>query len=414
MDIGFDQALIILGLLLVTLAALSGWLNAAVLSATVLTVLAGAGLAWAGVVSADPDSEAVLIVVELALIVTLFGDGLEVEQELLRHHWMPPARALVIAMPITLGLLAVVGHAIFPALTWAEALLLGAVLMPTDPVITSSVVSSPRVPAPVRHTLNIESGLNDGLALPFVVVLVAVAEPGGGSALAAGGRLIGESLAGAAIGAALALLAGRLLRVLPRGAVTDRYTGLYALGIALAAYGIADATIGNGLLAAFVGGIALAVQRTDIPDLFHRFNANVGTALQIITFFTFGAMIVAVGWERQTLPLVGFVVFTLLVARPLAVMISFVGVRLSMAEKLFIAWFGPKGVASILFALLVLGSLAPDRTLVFEIASFTVLGSILAHGLTDTVGARWIEARMERGRERERRREAGRRAPEAG
>ncbi len=248
----------------------------------------------------------------------------------------------------------------------------------------------------MRHTLNIESGLNDGLALPFVVVLIAVVAPGG-HPLDSGLRMAGESVGGALIGAALAGTAGYLLRRAPGRAVEARFIGLLGLGIALASYGIADATIGNGLLAAFVAGIALALVRVDVPELSRSFNASLSTGVQLVTLFLFGTLIVTVGWSRGILPLIGFILFALLVARPLAVLVSFAGIDYSRAEKLFIAWFGPKGIASILFSLLVLGSLAPDRTLVFEIASFTVLASILAHGMTDTLGARWIGIRSERG-----------------
>ena len=169
MDIGFAEALLILGLLLAVAAALSGWLHGTVLSISVLSVVAGVGLALLDVVNANPGAQIVILLVELALILTLFSDGLLVESELLREHWGPPARALVIAMPVTLVLLALAGKALFPELTWAEAFLLGAVLSPTDPVVTSAVVSAPRVPRLIRHTLNLESGLNDGLALPFVL-----------------------------------------------------------------------------------------------------------------------------------------------------------------------------------------------------------------------------------------------------
>ena len=118
----------------------------------------------------------------MALILTLFSDGMFVERELLARHWSPVARAIVIAMPITLALLALAAKALFPSLDWAEAFLLAAVLTPTDPVVTSSVVTSTDVPAGVRHTLNLESGLNDGLALPFVLFFLVLASPGGDAA----------------------------------------------------------------------------------------------------------------------------------------------------------------------------------------------------------------------------------------
>ena len=394
MDIGFAEALLILGLLLSAAAALSGWLHGTVLSISVLSVTAGVLLALLEVVEADPGTQVVVLVVELALILTLFSDGLLVESELLRAHWGPPARALVIAMPVTLVLLALAAKLLFPDLTWAEAFLLGAVLSPTDPVITSAVVTAERVPRVIRHTLNLESGLNDGLALPFVLffLVLATAEGDAGGEAA---ELAGEAVVGAAIGVGLAVVAARLLPRLPGGGMRRAYEGSYALGLGFAAFGLADVTYGNGLIAAFVAGIALAAARHEIPEAFAEFNESVSGVFQIATFFVFGALIVATGWDWELWPLLVFIPFALLVARPTAVLLSFIGVSMPLPHKLFIAWFGPKGVASMLFALLVLNSTAPDRTLVFDVASFVILASILAHGLTDTVGARWIESRLE-------------------
>ena len=145
------------------------------LSSSVLSVLLGIVLAEAGVVDVDVYDAGVVELIELALILTLISDGLVVERELLSRHWGPTARALVIAMPVTLALLALGAKVLFPALSWAEAFLLGAVLTPTDPVVTSTVVTAQRVPAKIRHTLNLESGLNDGLALPFVLFFLVLA-----------------------------------------------------------------------------------------------------------------------------------------------------------------------------------------------------------------------------------------------
>ena len=396
MGIGFPEGLLLLGAILAAGAALSGWLQGTVLSISVLSVLVGIALAFADVLTAEPADELVVFTVELALILTLFSDGLVVEAELLRRHWTPAARALVVAMPITLVLLALAARLLFPELSWTEAFLLAAVLTPTDPVVTSAVVTSPRIPATVRHTLNLESGLNDGLALPFVLFFLAVAVGADDPALEAG-RLAGEALVGAGIGVALALASGLLLARLPGRGVEAKYEGVYGLAIAFLAFGIAETTWGNGLIAAFVGGIAAAVSRHELPDAFFEFNESVSATFQVIVFVLFGAIIVETGWQGSTPALVAFILFALLVARPAAVMVSFLGVRESLPNKLFMAWFGPKGVASILFALLVVSSTEENRTLVFDVASFTVLVSICAHGLTDTVGAGWLERQLAEG-----------------
>jgi len=179
LNIGFGEALLIFGGLLALVAALSGVMRGTVLSASVLSVALGILLAAVGIVEVEPGDRAIVELIELALVLTLFSDGMFVERELLRRHWSPVARSLVIAMPITLALLALAAKALFPDLSWAGAFLLGAVLSPTDPVVTSAVVTSRLVPSSVRHTLNLESGLNDGLALPFVLFFLVLASPGG-------------------------------------------------------------------------------------------------------------------------------------------------------------------------------------------------------------------------------------------
>jgi sodium/hydrogen antiporter len=393
MDVGFGEALLFSGALLAVAAALSGLMRGTVLSISVLSVAAGLILAEAGAIHVDGSDTAVVHLFLLALIVTLFSDGLFVERELLVVHWGPVVRALLIAMPLTLALLALAAKLLFSELGWAEAFLLGSVLCATDPVITSAVVTSRRVPASVRHALNLESGLNDGLALPFVLFFIILASPGGG----AGGdvaELLGEAAFGAVVGVILGQAAGYLTHHAPGGGIVRRYEGIYALGVGLLAYGVADVTFGNGLIAAFVCGISLAAAEHDIADDFVVFSENVSSILQVLTFFAFGGLIVATAYHGSIPLLIAFIAFALLIARPVAITLSFVRVGLPAPHRGFIAWFGPKGVASILFAELVLNSDAGDANLIFETAAFVILASIVIHGFTDTVGARWIERRV--------------------
>jgi sodium/hydrogen antiporter len=394
-DIGFGDALLIVGLLLAVSASLSGVMRGTVLSISVLAVTVGLGLAAADLISVHTGDPGVVEMIELALILTLFSDGMFVERELLGRHWGPPARALAVAMPITMVLLALGAHTLFADLTWAEAFLLAAVLSPTDPVVTSAVVTAQRVPAVVRHTLNLESGLNDGLALPFVLFFLVLASPGGDAGSEAL-ELLGEAAFGVVVGVVLGLIGGRLHNRLPGGGITARYEGIYAVGFGLAAFGLADVTFGNGLIAAFVAGIALGATEHEVPDSFVDFAENVSSIFAVITFFLFGALIVATGYEGPVWALFVFIPLALLVARPVAVVAALAGTRLPRPQKLFIAWFGPKGVASMLFALFVLDRSVAHGSLVFDVAAFVILSSIVAHGLTDTIGARWIERRMER------------------
>jgi sodium/hydrogen antiporter len=393
MEIGFGDALLIVGGLLAAAAALSGVMRGTVLSISVLSVALGIVLAETGVVSVDAGDPAIVNLIELALILTLFSDGLFVERELLRVHWGPVTRAIVLAMPITLVLLGVMAEAIFPGLTWSEAFLLAAVLTPTDPVVTSAVVTAQRVPAIVRHTLNLESGLNDGLALPFVLFFLILAQPGGDAGSEAA-KLFGEAAFGALVGVVVGLVGGRLHQHLPGGGITARYEGIYAIGFGLAAFGLAEVTIGNGLIAAFVAGITMGVAEHEITDAFVEFAENLSAIFQVVTFFVFGALIVATGYDGAIWRLVIYIPLALLVARPAAILLAFVTSRLPGPQKLFIAWFGPKGVASMLFALFVLKSDVGASGTIFDVAAFVIVCSIVAHGLTDTVGAGWIQRRM--------------------
>ena len=403
MDLSFPEGTAIIGLLLVGAAIASGVSERTVLSIAVLSLGAGLLLAWTGVVTIAPGGHGLVVLVELVLLLTLFSDGLIAEGELIREHWHPAVRALVIAMPLNAVALGAIAHLLFPELSWPECFLLGFALSPTDPVVTSSVVASPKVPRLVRHTLNLESGLNDGLALPFVLFFLTFTGVAAGSATGSIGSLAVETVLGVVIAGALAYAAGKGLNRLPEWTLAHRYEALFALGLALACFGVTDLLHGNGLVGAFVGGVAFTVARHDVPEVFLRFNENVSAVMQVIVFAVFGALIVATGSGGDTAALIAFIALSIFVVRPLSVLIAFIGIDLRPPEKLFIAWFGPKGVASMLFALLILNSTAPDRTLVFEIASFTILASIVLHGLTDTIGAGWIERRLGAEQERERR-----------
>ncbi len=389
----FQEVVLTVGVLLVVVAGLSGLARGTVVSVSVLSVAAGMILDATGVVSIGASDSSVIAIIELALIFTLFSDGMVVERELLIGHFGPTARALVLAMPVTVGLIALAAKWLFDGLSWTEALLLGAVLAPTDPVITSAVVTAKSIPAKLRHVLNLESGLNDGLALPFVLVFIVLAthEAGAGAEAA---KQLGEALVGAAIGVVVATLAGYAMDDMPGVGLTRRYEGVYALGIGLTAFGLAETTFGNGLVATFVAGIAISVADRESPDNFLEFNESLSAVLQTVTFFVFGALVVSSGVPAPAIAVAALVGFTLFIARPVAILASLLGSDMVAEQRWFLAWFGPKGVASMLFALFVLKSDVPQATLIFQLAALVILASIVAHGLTDTLGARWIGRRL--------------------
>lgn len=401
MSLPFPELVLVLGLLLVVTGALSGLAHGTVISVSILAVAAGMALDLLGLFSVSPTDESVIVLIELALLFTLFSDGLVVERELLTGGKQGPTlRALAIAMPLSTVLVAVIAKLMFGDLSWPEALLLGAVLAPTDPVITSSVVESPGIPARLRHILNLESGLNDGLALPFVLIFITIAATGdtpeGDIA-----KLLGEAGVGLLIGVGLATIAGRSVDDIPGLQLRGKYEGVFALGIALAAFGLAESTWGNGFIAAFTAGIALGIAERDTPVAFREFNESVGAVLQTLTFFIFGSLVIDAGVPAPAIATAALVGFALFIARPGSILVALVGSDLGRLQSRFLAWFGPKGVASMLFSLFVLKSNVPQAELIFQLASMVILASIIAHGLTDTVGARWLDRKLVAEAERE-------------
>ncbi len=333
----------------------------------------------------------------VALIVILFRDGLEVEAEMLQAHWRLPLRKLVLAMPLTAGIVALAAR-VMTGLSWTQSLLLGALLSPTDPVLSSSVVTNPRVPRIVRHSLNLESGLNDGLALPAVLVLAA--------ALGAGHfvwwQFLLENLGlglivGLAVGAVAALIMpSESWRGLGAG-IPEHQKSLYALGTAATAYGAAALTPhGNGLIAVYVCAITLGIRRPDLQRQFEDQAASLVEIVQLGIFLVFGALLSLSGLFGSGWAAVGVVAVTLLVARPVAVFAALVGTSTDTATRAFMSWFGPKGVATMTFSLLVLSDRIPGGTVIFNLAALTVFCSVLAHGVTDTAGAEWLGARTDR------------------
>ena len=397
-DSAFEQSVTVLGLLLILGALISGIARRSFLSLTAVFVVAGFVLGEGGleVLDFDPRSGFVEMLAVVALILILFRDGLEVEAEMLQKAWHLPFRKLALAMPLT-GVLVALAAKAMTDLSWTEAFLLGALLSPTDPVLSSSVVTNPRVPRLIRHSLNLESGMNDGLALPAVLALLAALATDEGDFVWWKFILQDVSL-GVLTGLVVGYLASLLMpRKLALGyAISAHQKSMYALGTALAAYGVAVLQPeGNGFIAVFVCAIVLGILRPDIRESFESRSEDIIELVKLGIFVVFGSLLTFGGLFDDGLAAVGIVAFTLLIARPAAVFTALVGTRVDTATKAFMAWFGPKGVATMTFALIVLAEDIPEGERIFNIAALTVFCSIIAHGLTDHPGVNWIADRAE-------------------
>jgi NhaP-type Na+/H+ or K+/H+ antiporter len=396
----FDRSVTVLGGLLVIGAVTAGLARRSFLSLTAIFVLAGFALGHGGLglIEFRATSQFVASLAVVALILILFRDGLEVEAEMLQTAWRLPLRKLVLAMPLTAALVAIAAH-VLTDLSWTECFLIGALLSPTDPVLSSSVVTNPRVPRVVRHSLNLESGLNDGLALPAVLAFAGALD-----ASRHGFVWWKFVLQDVSIGLATGLLVGYAAsRLMPRARalrsdITADQKALYGLGVAFVAYGVAVLPPhGNGLIATFVCAIVLGIRRPDVRAAFEHRSEDLIEVVKLVVFVVFGTLLTLHGLFGDGLAAVALVAFLLLVARPVAVFVALAGTRTDTATRAFMAWFGPKGVATMTFALLVLASPGiAQRGRIFDIAALAVLVSIVAHGVTDVAGADWIAARAER------------------
>jgi NhaP-type Na+/H+ or K+/H+ antiporter len=340
------------------------------------------------VIEIDPRSEFVLDLAVVALIVILFRDGLEVEGEMLQREWRLPLRKLVVAMPLTCVIIAVFTHAVL-GFGWTASFLLGALLSPTDPVLSSSVVTNPRVPRVVRHSLNLESGLNDGLALPAVLAFsMALSHESG---FVWWHFVLQDVTLGFAFGVGCGLLASWLMPRSP--AIPAHQFALYALGTAFATYGVTVIPpAGNGLIAVFVCAITLGIRRHDLRLVFEERSDDIVEIVKLGVFVVFGSLLTLDGLFGDGWAAVAIVLMTLLVARPVAIAVALLGTRLPFYLQAFMAWFGPKGVATMTFSLLILDE---GFSRIFNIAALCVFASILAHGLSDTPGAEWVGRRAE-------------------
>lgn len=380
---------IVLAFACVLLAAVlvSALAKRTILSTSVLFLVAGfvLGDGVIGAIHVHPGDEFVSRLAEWALFSVLFTDGMRVGLAELRSAWRLPGRALMLGLPLTLAATAVLARVV-AGLPWVEAFLLGAVLSPTDPVFAAAIVGREEIPYRLRHLLNVESGLNDGLALPIVIVLLAVIGPGSIHSV----NLISEVFAGVAIGMVVPAVAIRLERSSVFEAATA-YEPLNAFAIGLLVFALASLTGANAFLAAFSAGITVATMSPAIRDAFHQFGELVTELLKLAAVLVFGALISP--RFLGEIPVSGylFAAGALLLARPASLGLAMLGSTLHLRERIAAAWFGPKGFASLVYGLLILKSGVSASSELFHLVALVVVVSIVAHSSTDVVIARWFE-----------------------
>lgn len=366
-------------------------LEGSVITAPMSFVAAGMvlGPAALGLVNFDLENETVLLVAEFALALLLFTDATRVDLRALNSPPHLPARLLGVGMPLTIVLGAVAAALVLPGLSFWEAAIVAAVLAPTDAALGQAVVSDERVPATVRRSLNVEAGLNDGLSVPFLALFIALALAEeealtGGQWILFPLQQIGFGvLVGALVGASGAWLVREAIRW---GWISDTFERLALLALALLAYALAGLAGGNGFIAAFAGGLCAGPFLRGIGERAVGFADAEGQLLNAAVFFTFGAVAIPFILDEMDLSVAIYAGLSLSVIRMLPVGIALLGTRLRGVSVLFMGWFGPRGLASIILGLVFLeesASLSASVEISTVVAA-TVLLSVLLHGLTSS------------------------------
>lgn len=338
------------------------------------------------------DRKGLLLVAELGLVMTLFTDAARVSPQMLKGHTNLPVRLLSIGMLLTIMLGAICAMAVFRTLSWWEAGILAAILAPTDAGLGQIIVNSELVPQRIRQALNVEAGLNDGLAVPFMMFFIAlgVTEENhtGGTVLV---KFVVEQLGyGALVGLGIGFLGGWLLSLSRRKKwMAEPLAQLGVVTLPLACVLASDAVGASMFIAAFVAGLATQMSFNEVGKHSVEFAEDWGQLFNLFVFFLFG-LLVSRAWPHFGLVVLIYAVLSLTLIRILPVAIALTGTHLSRPTVLFMGWFGPRGLASIVLALVYLEgdvNLPAEATIKYAVMA-TVLISIFAHGMTALVGAR--------------------------
>lgn len=379
-------AIVLAGLLLYSL--LSGRLQGTVLTAPLVFVLFGfaIGSGGLGVANLNADHSAIHLIAEYTLVLVLFTDAARIDINRVRRDHNLPTRMLVVGLPLAIAAGTLIAVQMFSEFSIWEAALLAALLAPTDAALGQSVVSNAVVPVRIRQAINIESGLNDGVALPAVLLFAALAGVASDATQASDWIQFGimQVTLGPIVGCIAGYLGARSLdAAIERDWMNMSFQGISILTLAVLTYVVAELVGGNGFIAAFVGGMVFGNSIRHPCTFLFEFMETEGQLLMLITFLIFGAAMLPDGIAQLSPVVLGYAILSLTVIRMIPIVLSLMGTGLSIWSKLFLGWFGPRGLASILFVLLILEeSRVPHRDEILAITVVTVALSVLLHGIS--------------------------------
>jgi NhaP-type Na+/H+ or K+/H+ antiporter len=344
-----------------------------------------------GFLKMDVQAVEIRVIADLTLALVLFIDAANANLSTLRTHAIIPRRMLLIGLPLAIVLGIAAGRVIFPDLGFYEVCLLATMLAATDAALGKGVVTNQAVPARLREGLNVESGLNDGLCVPVLLVFLALAtgttHGEGGTSLAL--TLVAEEIGiGAAVGIVFAYLAVKILRIaLKRGWFTDIWAQIPVVGLALACFATADRLHGSGYIAAFIGGLLFGHMTKRTHELV-KAGEGIAELLAMLTWVIFGAIVVGQSWMGMTWSVLLYSLLSLTVIRMLPNILALTRSGEGWEPKFFLAWFGPRGLASIVFFVIVANADLPGESTMKSVVVCTITLCIVAHGVTANAWAK--------------------------
>ncbi|MBS2100209.1 cation:proton antiporter [Carboxylicivirga linearis] len=323
---------------------------------------------------------------ECALALVLFTDASKANLKTLKGQIAIPYHLLLIGLPITIIFGVLIGKLVFPAMSWIELGILSTILAPTDAALGEPVVNHKSVPAKVREGINVESGLNDGICVPILLLLMSIYKFDANEHVTFGfafGLFIKEIGIGVLVGATLAYLGSLVIKHgLTKQWIESAWKPSIVIVMALTCFSLAQTLDGSGFIATFVGGLIFNRALKNHKSTMLTGALGVGKILNAVVWIVFGSVITAEILPLLTLPIILYSILSLTVIRILPVLLCLLNNKISGYSKLFIAWFGPRGLASIVFAAMVFeGDLAYGNTIVLT-ACCTILISVFVHGIS--------------------------------
>ncbi|MFM4972965.1 cation:proton antiporter [Aeromonas veronii] len=390
------QNLAVIAAFLLIYSLIAGRFESKLVNGPLLFLLSGWLLGPGGLelLSLSIDSAGIKLLAELTLVIVLFNDAANTNWQVLLANRQLPIRLLLIGLPLTLLCGALFGHWIFPDLPLLEMAILSTILAPTDAALGKAVVSNPAVPAPVREGLNQESGLNDGICVPVLLLLLALIAPTeqhAGTATLAITLMLEEIGIGLLVAFVLTSLTIRLLKIsYLNGWQLPLWRQLTMPGLALLCFALAQTLGGSGFIAAFVGGLFIGHRIGEHKHAYMDSCEGYGDLLSVVIWMVFGATLMPILPELLHWQYWLYAIASLTLLRMVPVWLSLIGTGLKPELKLFIGWFGPRGLASIVFAVMVLQNepaLIGQRPIIATVLCAIIL-SVILHGLTANP---WVE-----------------------